>query len=260
MPTQFDPEALEKSRQLFFPIIAERIITGYNVYRHKSETNAPFIVNYLHSDLSFDETGKPLPHLEELTDKLSKFGPAQIIEKITNSIVDCVAVYKVGDWEENPTGLIFYDQFGIVLNAENLKKHRGLVVVEGKQYDLGIELFHQREVDEVLHLLRRYVFMYEINDNGNIRNFHGKPVINIDAISGSWDIPLVTLSSKENHKKQGFRHVEEITVTELDHLIVTLIDKNAERLRILLQSQNVAFNRQEKLVNNAFIDMYLNIT
>ncbi len=260
MPTAFDPEALEKSRRLFFPIIAEGIVTGYNVYRHRPETNAPFIVNYLHSDLSFDKTGKPLPHLEELTDKLSKFGPAQIIEKITNSIVDRIAVYKVGDWEENPAGLTFYDQNGKVLSAEDLKKHRGLIVVEGKQYDLGIELSHQTDVDKVLRLLRESVFRYEIDDDGNVKNLNDKPVINRNAISGSWDIPLITLSSRENSKKRGFRPVEEITVTELDHVIATLIDKNAERLRTSLQSQNVAFKRQEKLANSAFIDLYLNTT
>ncbi|MBI2671830.1 hypothetical protein HYX16_02755 [Candidatus Woesearchaeota archaeon] len=85
-------------------------------------------------------------------------------------------------------------------------------------------------------------------------------VFNRNAISGSWDIPLITLSSRENSKKRGFRPVEEITVTELDHVIATLIDKNAERLRTSLQSQNVAFKRQEKLANSAFIDLYLNTT
>ena len=71
---QFDEAVLGKYRTLLFPILAEGMITGYNVYRNRIKTDAPYLVNYLHSDLGTDEHGRMQPHFKELCDCLSSVG------------------------------------------------------------------------------------------------------------------------------------------------------------------------------------------
>ncbi len=254
----FDSKLLDKYRKLFFPVIGDNIITGYNVYKNMFKSTAPFLVNYLHSDLGFDAKGRPHRHREELQDKLSKFGPMRIMENITSSIVDRIAVYKIGDWEENPEGLKFYDGTGKKLSAKELATYRGLLIAEGKQYDMGIELQSRKDLEHILDFFNKYVYAHKIDKMGNLLYRAGNIVMNEDAIAGSWEIPLITAKGRGSLNRTDYKKVFEVDVKENEYDITALVDKQLRRLKSALKDKGALCLVAKKFANRPFVELYLN--
>ncbi len=247
---------MRKYRKLLFPIISKGIITGYNIYNERPKKTTPFLVNYLHSDLDF-EKGKPKAHLEELLEVLSKFGPVYSRNNLVNSVVDRIAIYKIGDWEENPKGLRFYDKDGKRLSRKNLKTYRGLVVAEGKQCDLGIEIISRKDLNKVLGLFHKYTFAHKIDKKGRPIKEQDQICFNPHAIIGAWEIPLIIISA-ESMKRQDYLNIADLNISDKNHEISTITDKSLIDLEKELNSHKVPYLVSRKFCNRAFVELYIN--
>lgn len=253
---KFNKQILRKYRKILFPIIAKEIITGYNVYTNRSPSKSKYMINYLHSDLGF-ENARPQMHLSELIDRLNKFGPPNITNEIVNSVVDRIAMYKIGDWEDNPAGLKFYDKDGKRLSKDLLKNYRGLIVAEGKQYDLGIEICSRQDLNKVLNLFNKYTFVHKINRNGQLINKDGQICFNKNAIHGAWEIPLIIVSANQMRRKD-FSNIAELVIVDKEHEISTLVDKALVGLEKELNIHKLNYSILRKFVDRAFVELYIN--
>ena len=252
LESKFDAEILQKYRELLFPAIGQRIITGYNVYIDRKTGQAPFVISYLHSDLDADETGKPHRHKQELLEVLQKSSDIQTGEQIVNSVVDRLAVYKIGEWDENPAGLKFYDTSGRELKPEELLTYRGTIIAEGRQFELSIMVGDETDVKHVLDLFNKYTYKMKVNSRGEI-----KEEMNPYAIFGAWEIPLLVVTAQTRLKRHDFRSISDIIVKNDDHEISTLVKKQRKRFEQFLLVKEVPFCRIKKYANRPFIEQYL---
>lgn len=252
---KFDAKVLQKYRELLFPALGLGILTGYNIYKDKIEGKSLFVVSYLHSDLSVSKSGKVHPHLEELIDKLSKFGPPKIIENISSSITDRIVVYMQGDWEENPKNLTFYTLQGEKINPEILKDYKGVLIAEWKQYDLSLEIENEKDLAHLLDLYNEYLYAYHIDRKGKM-HFNAP---NPHAIRGSWEIPLIIVSAKQKFRRKDLLRTWEISVKEGHYEMNAIVRKQLKNLRTYLQNKNLDFKEIKKFVNRPFVEIYLDL-
>ena len=250
----FDPAILASFRSVFFPAIVSGQLTGFNVYRERPRSAIPYLVNYLHSDLGLLPDGSPHPHRSELLDKLQQFGQVNILPRLTESIVDRMAIYKVGDWEENPEGLNYYNAEGNPLPVDQLQSYEGLLIVEGKQYDLGIEASTRRDLERILGVLNKYTYMNRVGRRGRILDEE-----NPKAITGAWKIPLVTVTTDRRQKINGFAPISDIAVAISDHEACAIV-LSPDPLFQYLASQGLSPAIMEKRVNTPFLKNYLEAT
>src|SRR3989344_7995483 len=169
--SNFDESARQYYRNLLFPIIREGIITGYNLYRERFTTDSPFTVTYFHSDLKIPSSR----HLRELTDKLKDECDQRITERITDSVIARIAAYKVGEWEANPRNIKFFDVDGNEIPLKDIDYHEGIIIAEGRQYELNLRVENKKELRRLLKVMNRTVNFYEIDKYGKIRKSRGKP-------------------------------------------------------------------------------------
>lgn len=247
--TEFDKNLLDQFGKVFFPAIAKGLISGYNVYHEAQKVTAKYLINYLHSDLGIDAYGKPQPHREELMDKLRKFGPAQITEKVTDTIVQSMATYKRGDWENDPPGVRYFTLDRRELKREEIMDYPGTVVVEGLQYDLGIALETLKEVNCVVDVLNKYTYAQKVDKDGTVH----KDQANLDAIVDAWGVPLITITHQTEQDFAGFLPIVKIAIFRQDHEASTLT-KNEQDLQEYLNSQKEPLQISRKLVNKVFIN------
>ncbi len=251
LENKFNEEILKKYRRLLFPVIGRGVITGYNVYVDRLVSSAPYVVNYLHADLGFDENGVPHRHREELVDILSRFTQLKVREKIVSSVTDRVAVYKIGEWEENPEDLKFYDPSGNYIPLGDLPDYEGILIAEGKQFDLGIEIENQRDLQYLLNLLNKYVYAIKVNQDGKVQ--FGTP--NPNAVYGAWEIPLLVITG-EKLKRRDYRRIFDIVIVD-DHEISTLIRKQLRIFEDFLQGKDLFYTKIRKSANRPFVELYL---
>jgi hypothetical protein len=252
LDTKFDELLLQKYRRLLFPAIGERITTGYNVYVDRPTREAPFVINYLHSDLDMDETGHPHRHKQELIELLRKSSDIQAGEQMVNSVVDRLAVYKIGEWDENPEGLKFYDIHGRRLLPEELVSYRGIIIAEGKQYELNISVGTEHDVKHVLDLFNKHVFKLKVNSRGECGEKN-----NPYAIFGAWETPLIVVTSQSGLKRQDFKSVSDLIIADGNHEISALVKRQRKKFEQFLLSKGLQFRRTKRYANRAFVDQYL---
>lgn len=244
----FDQKVLEHFGKLLFPTIAQGIINGYNVYKNSRKTDAPYVINYLHSDLGVDARGRQHPHREELMDKLRQFGPAQITEKIVDRIVQRMATYKRGDWEDDPPGVRYFTLDRQELMKENLANFAGLVIVEGMQYDLGVELRTAQEVSRVIDVFNKYTYARKIKRDGTVSSKQ-----NPHAIINAWIVPLITISHHKKRRFSGFQPVAKVSTYKREHEASTLLVRPTA-LEEYLRAKNEQPHTSMHYANKAFID------
>ncbi len=248
----FDEKILEKYRKILFPEIKGGIITGYNVYYDKPVRTYQFLINYLHSDLGFDEKGKPHKHREELLKKLSKVGKLNFRKSLVNSIIDRIAIYKIGDWEENPENLRFFDSEGNLILYKDMNKYEGVLIAEGKQYNLGVELDNLEALNLILNLLNKYTYACKLTSKGKLENKK-----NQHAIYGAWEIPLIVVGLETPLKRQDFRRVFEFNIKDEKHDICALVRKHEKKLNDHLRRKTLNFYKTKKYANRPFVELYL---
>jgi len=252
MKEDFEKDVLKEFRKLLFPIIVSGKITGYNVYHNRKKSEYPFQVNYLHSDLGLLANGKQHPHREELLDKLKDISSICITEKITDSIIDRIATYKIGDWKENPQGLIFYTDEGRIIDGQELDEYGGIIIAEGKQYDLSLDIEDKQTVWKVLEVLNKYTYRCKVDDSGQVTN-----ELNPNRIFGAWDIPLITITSNSRLHIKGFISIPEIVIRLEEYVGCTLTRrKNVKRYLEKIKQKVIETKR---LVNKPFVVSYLEI-
>lgn len=252
LDNKFDEVILQKYRKLFFPAIGKRIITGYNVYVGRDGEQAPFVINYLHSDLDVDEGGKPHRHKQELLDVLKRSSDVQTGEQIVNSVVDRLAIYKIGEWDENPAGLKFYDSEGNELQPEELLMYRGTIIAEGRQFEMSVMVEGESDVKHVLNLFNKYTYKMKVDSRGEVKNEN-----NPDAIFGAWEIPLIVVTAQSSLKRHDFRSISDIIVNDDDHEISTLVKKQRKTFEKFLSMNGVPYFRIGKYANRPFVEQYL---
>lgn len=252
LESKFDEAILQRYRKLFFPAIGGRIITGYNVYVDRGVGQAPFIINYLHSDLDVDENGRPHRHKQELLDVLKKSSDVKTGEQIVNSVVDRLAVYKIGEWDENPTGLKFYGADGNELQPEDLMIYRGTIIAEGRQFEMSVMVDGESDVKHVLNLFNKYTYKMKVDSRGEVKDEN-----NPHAIFGAWEIPLIVVTAQNGLKRHDFRSISDIIVKDDDHEISTLVKKQRKRFEQFLSGKGVPFCRIRKYANRPFVEQYL---
>jgi len=245
--TEFDKTVLDQFGKVFFPAIANRLISGYNVYHEAQKLTAEYAINYLHSDLGTDGKGKPKPHREELVDKLKKFGPACITEKIIDTIVQRMATYKRGDWENDPEGVRYFTLDRQELKIDDAKDYPGPIVVEGLQYDLGIALETASEVRCVIDVLNKYVYAQIVDKDGRVHKEQENP----DAIANAWRVPLITITRPSNEDFAGFLVVSKISVFR-PHYEGSTLTTHPVPLEEYLHSQKEEPRISRKLANKVF--------
>ena len=209
-------------------------------------------MDYLHSDLGMDEKGKPQRHKKELADKLSKIGKVDIQENFINMVTDRVSIYRVDIWKENPEGLKFFDVERNLIACEELEQFRGLLIAEGKQYQLRIEIDDFKLLNSVLNFFNKYSYNYKVNSKGQLSN-----IKNPDAIYNAWDIPLIIISSEVTLKRSDYRSVIDFTIDDENHEISTLVRKQATHLEEILRDNTLLFTKERRYANRPFIELYM---
>lgn len=254
----FDKEILRVYRKLLFPAIGDSIITGYNVYKDKPKECGEFVLDYLHSDLKIDENGKfTQPHGRELLARLQEIGKIKFKENITTAVMNRFTNYEVQVHWENPLSMKFYDKFGREIPKEELSSFEDIIIGEDIQYDLKIELNEKKSFIQLLDILNKYAYRYEVDKEGNIKknkNSVRKP--NKNAITYAWDVPVIILNNKLNRK--DYVTVNEIILEIQNHEADIMITTNDERLKNYLEMQNKKFKEQVKYANRVFVDDVLN--
>ena len=252
LESKFNETILQKYRRLLFPTIGDKVITGYNVYLDRDVCKAPFVITYLHSDLDMDENGQPQRHKQELLEVLQKSSDIQTGEQIVNSIVDRLAVYKIGEWDENPAGLKFYDADGNEMQPEELLMYRGTIIAEGRQFELSVMVEDETDVKHVLNLFNKYTYKIKVDSRGEVKSEN-----NPHAIFGAWEIPLIVVTAQNGLKRHDFRSISDVIVKDDDHEISTLVKKQIRRFEQFLSGKGVPFCRIRRYANRPFVEQYL---
>lgn len=245
---KFDKTVLKRFRELYFPAIKQGLTTGYNVYAEPLVVSAPLCVSYLHSDLGFLPDGRPHPHRQELYDKLVKFGPASISERTLDTVIERIALYELGDWDDNPAGLTFYDEDGTELSLDKLQNHRGKVIVEGKQYNLSVAVASEQDMMRVLDILEKFTYLTKTVNGRVIKQ------LNENAITDAWVIPLIMVNSETIPRQ--FSSIFEVCFTLNDYESRSLVVTPA-KLSDYLVSKGIASKTISAIVNEPFVSSYL---
>lgn len=250
---KFDEKTKQYYRRVLFPIIGNNVITGYNLYHDRHKSNAGYAVTYFHSDLGTTRSR----HLTELSDRLKESCNPKIVEKITNSVVTRMAAYKIGDWEENPEGLRFFDRGGNEIQIDELESYEGIMVAEGIQFELNLEVYNRNELRDLLRVLKRAVNFYELDYYGRMKEYENRPKINPEAVHNAWEIPLITVDGEI--RLVEFLSCKEVNIRRAKHEVSILVKRNEKLLDKALLDIGLRYAKDKKLANRLFVEGYLDL-
>ena len=217
--------ALSKIRQLLFPLIGYNVITGFNIYKKQQTKKSEYRVRYSHSDLDTTDT-----HHKELIEKIGRFTDVAIDENASFEKVDRHTSYRLKrGWKSAK----YYD-----IEARQLTKKEAIEAMNRKetiigtdfQKDLRIDLDDYSSLTQLLNIFVDYCHAYTIDrQNGKFKkNLNPKSrerrIVNQNAISNAWEIPLITISSNREEIHPSFRAIKEICIDENNFYISILID------------------------------------
>ncbi|MEK6874947.1 MAG: hypothetical protein AABX52_04325 [Nanoarchaeota archaeon] len=216
---------IDNVKTILFPAIAIDIVTGYNTYQKPVIIpKTKFLVSYLHSNLRADDE-----HHQDLERKVQEYGISTVFSSQCCHRVDRTAIYRLEQgWQAEQ----YYDIKGNRVQDDkinNLVKQGVPIIGISKQYDLRIGIDDRKSLDCLLEVFRRHANAYIINKRtGNIvmhskwlkrkRNQKYK-------IRDAWEIPYITVESKDSLYLQGYESIKKISVEGFDVDINLLIDK-----------------------------------
>ncbi|MDD5331562.1 MAG: hypothetical protein PHE43_01930 [Candidatus Nanoarchaeia archaeon] len=262
---------LDQIRKKYIPKIGrDKIITGYNLYLEKFDySDGNLFLNYLHSDLK--STDK---HYRELIKNFSENGffleeKVRVQDKLLNKIgtLERQAYYKTNldEWD-NPEGMIFYDVDGEMISSERVLSYTGILIGESLQSDLLIKLGGMKELKKLVSLFKKYASIYKLDRNGRkLKGFDGDYIENVDAVTNSWDVPLLTITSKRNEYLNlrdfvpVFQFDVEESLGETSIILSTLVGTNNQKVRKFLNSEKKCFETTKKYASRVFMEDYIDV-
>ncbi len=258
---------LGEIRKIFFPLIKNGIITGYNIYAsYYFSQEFPYVLHYLHSDLT-----KRHKHYKELTVILEAEGLLTKITRITDrlmntsELIDRVADYSTRPGWKDPMQIRYFTFNGIEV-SKRAAKRIGEVIAEGKQYDLIIKASNEDEVKELKKIFKKRAAKYKIDKFGRIvMDAVQEPVQNKNTIYNAWEIPLLFVTSKTHCKPKSltdFLKVKQFYITYPVHerisvVINTLVRSKADEFRHFLVETNLEFKELKGYALRIFVDDYI---
>ncbi len=243
---QFNPKTLQQFRKLLYPAIAQGIITGYNVYNESKDPNDTAL-HYLHSNLGISENGKSDKHLETLVHTLHNNFPTMKTVDVINSITTRYAVYKHGNWFDDPNSIKLYDTLGNQLTKTDILIHEGIVIVEGYQFDLQIKPTTKKQRRDLMRLLYKYTHLNKWNREHKVSHQD-----NPHSIIDSWEIPLIVCLEDAGLMKET--QEVKIRIGKCESRIIT---SDGRPLIDFLKNRGQSVTTEKIHVNKSFYMSYL---
>lgn len=258
--------ALRRIRNTYFPLIAQRIITGYNLYPKLFDySQGRLFLNYFHSDLKPEDS-----HFKELSEKLRESG---FLEQ--RVVIDTRAINQEiimprnadyitkSDWKD-PLNMRYFDFNGNEIQPEVARSSEISLIGETFQYDWLIKIKDEKELRRVIDLFKLYASKFSLDKQGRKIVENGKPKYNNSAISESWDTPLLvcTVSDKKKPKPLvDFLGINQFNVVEtLDDVSVvlsTLVRSKTKELKRFLQRCSYVSKPIKKYAIRVFVEEYI---
>lgn len=222
------------------------------MYKNRFSSKSPYVVTYFHSGLN-----KYSRHFVELVDKLKDQCDPNVDEKLSNLVISRVAAYKSGDWRSNPTNLTLFDTYGNRLDSDMLDRYEGIIIAEGLQFELNLEVENQKELKQLLRLLKLVVNSYNLDKYGRIRKDGNVPQVNPISIHDAWDIPLVTVYGA--FKYDGFLTCREFILDGKNSQASILVRKKRRKLEDELCNKSISYLQNRRAANRLFVEEYLDM-
>lgn len=253
-------------RSNYFPLIADGVITGYNLYpRLFDYSGARFFLNYLHSDLKPDDA-----HFKELSEKLKEAG---FLEERT--IIGAKAINKDGiipreahyhtkpDWK-NPENMRYFDFGCNEISLEEARSSERELVGEALQYDWLIKFNSEMELRRVIDIFKQYASKFSLDKQGRKIIKNGKPTYNHEAISEAWDIPLLVCTNIDNQKPRtltDFLRVNQFNIMmdfeDTSIVLSTLVRNQTKEFQRFLHKHSYDLKPEKKYVIRVFVEEYI---
>ncbi len=257
---------LKQIRKLFFPIMDEDIITGYNLYTQKVEfPKINFFLSYLHSDLTNRHK-----HFKELTKLLEKEGFLKPILIINDALVNLnlsverYATYVTIPHWKDPKKTRYFTFNGKELGYKEAKKLNIELIGENKQYDMHIKIENDEQFRELVNIFKKHVSKYQLDYYGRIKvDQFDDPIENKNAIYNSWEIPLITITKeKKPNKSQDFLTINKFDtnyqLNSLDRVIInSLVRAKTKRFKEVLTRKGLDYDVSKRFALRTFIERYV---
>lgn len=191
MTTGQEDEELKRIRSIFFPAIGIQIITGFNLYpaKENSQDEGNIRISYLHEDLLEDRL-----HYMQIKHMLEEYCDQIKIERIKHEVINRFSSYHLEEkWRTDKYFLI--DQTPVEeKDVDALIKQDITVIGCGSQNELIIKC-EKKDMEYILEQFRLYSNKYEIDaDTGEFVLIQGtnkrKPNSN-ETWDEAWDIPCI---------------------------------------------------------------------
>lgn len=265
-----DKGDLQRIRSVFFPFIAQKLITGYNIYSQLFDFSSHHLfLSYLHSHLQTDDK-----HFQELSDRLRTVEELDLQEKITlhNKLIDRREVVKRDayyltrrEWND-PEDMRYFSLNGQEVSPEQAATLES-VIGESLQYDLLIRIQSKDELRRVIDIFKMYASKHVLDKKGKKIMEEKGPKINGEAITNSFDIPLLTCITKNSRKPKNlidFLVVKQFSVQEIvgqeTVVLKTLVRTNADLFHVAIKQVGYTTNAitiDKQYALRVFIEDYI---
>ena len=259
---------LTRIRSQYFPLIANEVITGYNLYLTLFDySQGRLFLNYLHSNLKPGDA-----HFRELSEKLMDKGfieerivvDSEVIDK--ERIIAREADYLTrADWED-PPNMRYFDFSGREIPAEKAKSSKKELIGETLQYDWLIKLNNEEELRQVIDIFKAYAGKFQLDNYGRKIMIDSDPQHNRKAVSEAWEIPLLVCTSTDNKKPSiliDFLRVNQFNISErlgeVPITLSTLVRAKSKELKNFLQEQSHNINLIKKYALRVFVENYIDM-
>lgn len=262
-------EDLQRIRNKYFTLIADGIITGYNLYSKLFDySKGRLFLNYLHSELRPEDR-----HFKELSEILRTKGFLEERIIINDGLVDREETLEReadyitrASWDD-PLDMRYFDFYGKELTREEAKVLRGDVVGESLQYDLLLRVKDEPELRKVVDLFKEYASMHILDKNGRKIIKNNDYVENENAIYNAWDTPLLICTNKSNKKPRNlydFLAVNQFNILEQfgnnSIILSTLLRTKSKKFHKILEERKDKFQFDKKYAPRVFVEDYIDIS
>ena len=227
---EFTKEEVAHYRVSLRPLLYSGTLTGYNIYPNSPKVEDPFVVSYMHNGLGRDESKPRNVHGRRLLEKLESIGIGEIKPTVVTKGISRSAVYRyLEGWEDPIEDAEAFGENDEIVPIKDIRKYRGKIVLQAKEYELLIEADNEDSTKSVLEALKSFCHKYELNDDWSIRRVNGKKVFNNTADEWSWEVPPIIVSKTPQPLLNGFKKVSKLflqkgksefsTLTKIDDIL-----------------------------------------
>jgi len=246
---------LQRIRETYFPLIEIGIISGYNIYPYLIDYPKGLFLNYLHSDLKDNDK-----HIIELSSKLRMKVNLEERIVINNKVVDRKEILERNadyltdpNWDD-PPNTRYFALDAIEISKENTNNDE--IIAESLQYDLLLRVANQSELRTIIDIFKKYASKFRLNEKGSLIR-----VKNNEAITNSWEVPLLICTSNSNKKPSvlyDFLTVKQFEIVESiagrPITLGILVRNKAVDLQAFLNDSGCGFRISKKYVLRVFAE------